>query len=397
MTQAVGQPARPLTHKRVICVSHGFQVNYERGFCNGLAARSVDVTLIASDRTDFAGLQAGVRAVNLRGSQAVDRTKLVKLANMLRYHLSLMGFMLVQRRAVVHVMGLMWPVFLCGVVQGLWFRLVCWRYVLTVHDILPEVKDAERYRRLCRWSYRLAHQLVVHTPRMKDVLVRDFGVPASRVTVMEHGIEPLPILGPVAPDPMPSHRAREADVLLVAFGAVTTRKGTDLLLQALGGVGFSYRLVIAGICVDAAFRTLLQELLAVHPQRSSIEWRDDFLEESQANALLRAADAMVLPYRHIDQSGVLFQALRFGVPVVATRVGQFERYVTEEVGELALTEDVDSIRQALQRWHARRHSLLRSRIREIGRSFEWATTVSALAAAYGGWPARAASLQPGPP
>lgn len=397
MTRASGQTVRPLTDRHVICVSHGFQTNYERGFCNGLAARGVNVTLIASNRTDFAGLQAEVSAVNLRGSQAVKRSKLAKLMNMIRYHLSLMTFVVLQRRAVIHVMGLIWPVFLCGVVQGLWFRLACGRYVLTVHDILPEVKDAERYRRLCRWSYRLPHQLVVHTSRMKDVLVRDFDVPASRVTVMEHGIEPLSTPAPMAPDPVPSLRTAEAPVLLVAFGAVTTRKGTDLLLQALEGVGFSYRLVIAGICVDPAFRDLLEAQVAGHSQRNSIEWCDGFLEETQANALLQAADALVLPYRHIDQSGVLFQALRFGVPVVATRVGQFESYVTEEVGELALTEDVNSIRQALQRWHARRHSLLRSRIREIGRSYEWATTVSALAAAYGGLPARAASLQPGPP
>ena len=32
---------------------------------------------------------------------------------------------------------------------------------------------------------------------------------------------------------------------------------------------------------------------------------------------------MVLPYREIDQSGVLFTALAFGKPILATRVGGF--------------------------------------------------------------------------
>jgi len=46
----------PLSPTPVICVSHGFQTNYERGFCNGLAACGVAVTLISSDRSDTAGL-----------------------------------------------------------------------------------------------------------------------------------------------------------------------------------------------------------------------------------------------------------------------------------------------------------------------------------------------------
>jgi glycosyltransferase involved in cell wall biosynthesis len=368
-----------LSDRPVICVSHGFQTNYERGFCNGLAARGVAVTLIASDRTDFAGLLPGVRALNLRGSQREDRTRVAKALNLLRYHLRLMGHVLLNRGSVVHVMGLIWPVFLCGVLQGVWFRLVSRRYVLTVHDLLPGVDDRQRYRRLCRWSYHLADHLVVHTPRMKAGLVSDFGVPAGRITVMEHGIEPHSALAVAADQSAEDH----TDVLLVAFGAVTTRKGTDLLLQALAQVDFPFCLVIAGPCVDQAFRERLRDLIAAHPRRDSIGWHDAFVEEAEANALVQSADALVMAYRHIDQSGVLFQALRFGVPVVATRVGQFERYVTTEVGELAPPEDIAGIRDALQRWHARRHALSRGRIREIGRSFEWPTTVAALAAAYG--------------
>jgi glycosyltransferase involved in cell wall biosynthesis len=171
--------------------------------------------------------------------------------------------------------------------------------------------------------------------------------------------------------------------LLLAFGAVTRRKGTDLLLQSLAQVDFPFRLVIAGLCVDQAFRERLEGLIATHSQGACVLWHDGFIEEAQANALLQSADAMVMAYRHIDQSGVLFQALRFGVPVVATRVGQFERYITAEVGELAPPEDIAGMRDALQRWHARRHSLSRARIREIGRAFQWPTTVGVLAGAYG--------------
>jgi glycosyltransferase involved in cell wall biosynthesis len=111
-------------------------------------------------------------------------------------------------------------------------------------------------------------------------------------------------------------------------------------------------------------------------------WHDGFIEEAQANALLQSADAMVMAYRHIDQSGVLFQALRFGVPVLATRVGGFERYITPEVGELAVAGSAAALHTALLRWAARRHGFSPARIRDIGKAYEWPTTVIALARAY---------------
>jgi len=41
----------------------------------------------------------------------------------------------------------------------------------------------------------------------------------------------------------------------------------------------------------------------------------------EAAACFRAADLVVLPYREIDQSGVLFTALGFGKPLLLTDIG----------------------------------------------------------------------------
>lgn len=361
----------------VICVSHGFQTNYERGFCNGLAARGVAVTLISSDRSDTAGLAGGVHALNLRGSQEESRPRLVKALNLLRYHAALMAYALRHRGATLHVMGLLAPLFWCGVVQGLWFRLLCRCYVLTVHDVLPHEQHTAYSRRVCGWAYRLPRRVVVHTTRMKQRLVDEFGLSPGRVVVMEHGIEPgrsATFEGEAAADAEPP--------LLLVFGIVVPRKGVDLLLDALRDIPFAFRLVIAGHGPDEAYRQRLRALLATHPQRDRVDWRDGFVPEAEMEQLFRDAALLVLPYRYIDQSGVLFQALRFGTPVLATRVGQFEHYVTTEVGELAEPGAAAPLREALLRWHARRKDLARARIREIGRAYEWPATVQALHEAY---------------
>jgi glycosyltransferase involved in cell wall biosynthesis len=48
-----------------------------------------------------------------------------------------------------------------------------------------------------------------------------------------------------------------------------------------------------------------------------------FVVDREIPAFFERADLVVLPYREIDQSGVLFTALAFNRPILATRVGGF--------------------------------------------------------------------------
>ena len=57
-----------------------------------------------------------------------------------------------------------------------------------------------------------------------------------------------------------------------------------------------------------------------------------------------------MPYRHIDQSGVLFMALATGLRVVASDVGSLRDYIPSEVGKVvppcdvrALTEGIEAV------------------------------------------------------
>lgn len=361
----------------VVLVSHGFQTNYERGFTNGLADAGVVVTLVSSDRTDYAGLRPGVRTVNLRGSQEEGRPGWAKALNMLRYHLSLLAYALWRRRSVWHVIGLIDPPLLCGVIEGLWFRAVCWRYVLTVHDLLPHDRHTRRNRLLNALSFRLAHRLVVHTERMRDELIKRFGVRPERVTVMEHGIEPLPT-PPVAASATDTNRP----LRMLCFGMVTHYKGLDVLLDALQATQLQFSLLIAGFCRNEKLEQDLRARIAEHRVSEAIEWRNEFIPEAEVESLFTDADVLVLPYRHIDQSGVLFQALRYGVPVIATRVGSFAHYVNDNVGEICMPDNANDLHSALERFQERRAHLSRARIAEIGRSYEWQKTVRVLSATY---------------
>ena len=362
---------------QVLLVSHGFGSNYERGFCNGLQDAGCKFMLISSDQTDYAGLRAGVNTLNLRGSQLSNRPRWRKAANMLRYHLALMLHVARHRPQVLHVIGLIHPPFLCGVIQGLWFRLWCNRYFLTVHDTEPHDRGTGWNRMLYSWAFRVAPYLVVHTTRLRDELVNQHGILSDRITAVEHGLEPL-----VEAVELPGPGRQPQPLRLLVFGSVMRYKGVDLLLEALREFPCPTVLTIAGRCMNATLETELRAQIAAHPLARAIHWENIFVPEEAIPGLFTEADALVLAYRRIDQSGVLFQAFRFGLPVVATRVGAFADYVNEPMGECCEPADPASLRMALLRVVERYPAIDRAQLRLAGRRFEWQRTVQVLTVAY---------------
>jgi D-inositol-3-phosphate glycosyltransferase len=57
--------------------------------------------------------------------------------------------------------------------------------------------------------------------------------------------------------------------------------------------------------------------------------RTQFIPDEEMEVYLKAADVLVLPYKEIFQSGVLFLGYSFGLPVIATDVGSFREEVVE--------------------------------------------------------------------
>lgn len=364
---------------RVLIVSHGYENIYERGFCNGLADAGIEFLLISSDRTDYKGFRTGAQFLNLRGSQDERRSRLSKALNLIRYHARLMAYVVTHRHRTIHVIGQIEPPWLTGIVQGLWFRLCCDRYVLTVHNLAPHDRETWLNRTLYALSFRIARTLVVHTTKVRDALQGLSGMRPDRIVVMEHGIEPLVERDGAAPLP---ERTAGAVVSLLFFGKVLRYKGIDLLLNALEKVDFPFRLVIAGVSKDGPLTQELTLAMKAHPHASSIVWHNRFIEDEEIRPLFEAADVLLLPYRHIDQSGVLFQAFRYGLPVIASDVGSFKKYIVDEVGDVFDLNEADALVVKLNLYYHRRLSFSRSSISEFGRQYEWQRTVRSIFNVY---------------
>lgn len=338
--------------REVILLSHGFQGEYEAGFSNGLAQLGLPVTLIASDATLFDRLDARVRTVNLRGSQDPLRSGPGKLANMMRYWAAYLLYLFRHRGAVVHQIGI--PSIghpLAALIESVLVRCASGGFWLTVHNLLPH----DRHTRLNAWIYRriyrIPYRLVVHTGRMRSELMQRFGVAPDRIVVVEHGVDRLLPDDPAGAQVLRSRAgAADGEGLILFFGNLARYKGLDLLLEALACAGNEgVALVIAGRCKDRELHAELEAAIARHPLRARITWDDAFIPDASIAAYFTAADVLAMPYRHIDQSGVLFMSLSAGVPIVATDVGALRDYITPSVGELVPAGDAPAFASALRR------------------------------------------------
>jgi glycosyltransferase involved in cell wall biosynthesis len=72
-----------------------------------------------------------------------------------------------------------------------------------------------------------------------------------------------------------------------------------------------------------------------------------FVSDDELAALFRRADVAVLPYREIDQSGVLYAALAFGTPLLASAVGGFPEVAALGAAELVAPGDAAALHAAL--------------------------------------------------
>ena len=185
---------------------------------------------------------------------------------------------------------------------------------------------------------------------------------------------------------------------LLFFGIVRPYKGLDVLLRALARVGGgppALTLTVAGEFwggLDAT-RALVSEL----GLGDRVELRPGYVPAGEIGALLGAADALVLPYRHATASQNAWLAFSHGIPVIATRTGTFGEQISDGVdGLLCEPGDESSLAAALARFGepgvARR---LRDGVRPVAEDALWEAYLAALlgAAAPGTPPTRAAGVR----
>jgi len=177
-------------------------------------------------------------------------------------------------------------------------------------------------------------------------------LPEERVSVIPPGIYAY-YRGLITDSEGPSQFPRSGgEKRILYFGVLKPYKGVDILLEAFARL--PARLIKETVLQIVGFPKIPVEPLQNLARRLGIEnrvfWDLRFVDEKEVAGYFSQADIVVLPYRRIDQSGVLMTALAFGKPIVASRVGGFAEVLKDGVhGFLVDPGDVEALAQALAR------------------------------------------------
>jgi glycosyltransferase involved in cell wall biosynthesis len=208
--------------------------------------------------------------------------------------------------------------------------------VLTAHDVLPREPRPGQHaaqRRL----YERVDAIVVHTRHGRERLVAEAGADPDRVHVIPHGVlAQLAGIDGVLPPELGGGEASDRPVVLF-FGLLRPYKGLDVVLDAWRGIDDAELWIVGAPRMDTA------PLRAAAPP--GVRWVERFVSDAEAAAVFARATLAVLPYREIEQSGVLWTAVGLGTPVILSDVGGFAEV---EGARLVPPADAAALHEALR-------------------------------------------------
>lgn len=211
-----------------------------------------------------------------------------------------------------------------------------------------------RHPRVHKWKYTLTCDGVIAASGAVASVLRACGVPDERIAVIEAGVE--------MPETLPSRDRgrfglREEHFVLGHAGAFTREKGQDILLKAfllLLPKAPEARLLLAGagpLSRDPGIQALIEA------SGGKAAWLG---EMEDLGAFYAALDLYVMPSRSEGWGLAALEAMAYGIPVVASRVGGLERIVEEGVsGWHVPPEDPQALAEAILDARNDRESLRR--------------------------------------
>jgi len=323
----------------VALLTGGQDKPYALGLGTALASKGVGMDFIGSDDVDGPELHGRreIRYLNLRGCQRRDAGVPTKILRVLKYYLRLLAYAVTARPAVFHILWNDKLEIFDRVALTAYYRLLGRRVVFTAHNVNAlkrDSKDSFLNRLSLRIQYSLVHRIFVHTQRMKEELITDFAVPATKIVVIPFGINnTLPSTALTAQQARDALGLDQDMKVMLFFGRVVPYKGLEHLIAALGELrkrDENYRLLIAGPTEPGdGYWQRIQETIERTGTSGGIIEHIGFIPDEKVELYFKAADVVVLPYVDIFQSGVLFLGYSFGLPAIATDVGSLKEDVVE--------------------------------------------------------------------
>jgi glycosyltransferase involved in cell wall biosynthesis len=252
-------------------------------------------------------------------------------------------------------------------------RLITAHYVLSPRPSRRQLASARRL-------FGSMDAVIAHSQHGAARLREEIGLDPDRVRVIPHGafdyLTRLP-----EEKPLPAELEGAEGPVILFFGLLRPYKGLDTLLRAFRELKGAELWIVGNPRMDLApLRRLAAEA------QGRVRFVTRFLEDAEIPAIFRRADAVVLPYRDAEHSGVLYTALAFGKPLVLSSVGGFPEVADTGAARLVPSEDPPALAQALvelTRDPQAREQLAAAARKAAGGPYSWDAVAAQTLALYG--------------
>jgi len=323
----------------VALLTGGDDKHYVLGLAEAFTSGGVVFDLIGSDDLSVPELlnNRRINFLNLRRDQRPKARLARKIVRVLSYYWRLIRYAAVAQPQIFHILWNNKFELFDRTLLILYYKLLGKKVVFTAHNVNAgkrDCNDSWLNRFSLRIQYRLVDHILVHTKRMKAELVADFRISKEKVTVIPYGINnTVPDTDLSAAGAKRSLGISSRDKAMLCFGQIAPYKGLEYLIAAFAEVlkeDGRYHLIIAGKPKwNEVYWNKIEQLMTDNRVRDRVIERVEHVPDEETELYFKAADVLILPYTHIFQSGVLFLAYSFGLPVIAADVGSLKEEIVE--------------------------------------------------------------------
>jgi len=249
---------------------------------------------------------------------------------------------------IVHL-HLLVPTFIGLVVAKLCGRkvVVTRHHSDAVHQIQNRVKR-KFYLSIENYINRHADHLIAPSRMVRDILVEQEGVPATRVSLIPYGqtVDRFDAITPEIVARTKEQLRMNGQMVLVCNSRLYERKGHIYLFEALAPLirqGLNATLFLIGRGGHQARLEQLAEQMGLKNHVQFLGWRNDAL------AIMAAADIIVHPSLEDALSQALIESLMLGRPIIASDISGVRDILDEgKYGVIVPPADAGALRRALE-------------------------------------------------
>jgi glycosyltransferase involved in cell wall biosynthesis len=352
--------AQPST-LRIALLTGGGDKPYALGMAAALTSVGIHVDFIGSDDLSVPELLSNdrVKFLNLRGDQSEHASLMAKGLRVLSYYTRLIVYAATAPPKLFHILWNNKFQLFDRTLLMVYYKLLGKRVVFTAHNVNAgkrDQNDSWLNRVTLKIQYKLSEHVFVHTDKMKDEMVTEFRIPEDKISVIPFGINnTVPNTTLSTAEARRQLSIRDEDKVLLVFGHIAPYKGLEYLVAALVELlkrEGAYRLIIAGNPKGSKdYCKQIQKAIARHGIRDRVIERIEYIPDEETELFFKAADVLILPYIRVFQSGVLFLGYSFGLPAIASDVGNLKEEIIEgETGFIFRPRDSSDLASKIENY-----------------------------------------------